>query len=660
MFRKIKAFFRRLFSRDADGHNRPAREGDDGGGGGVVGLGPPSPEGISGEPMFGGPSIYRSELAQFRWAAVAEAQNVARSNPDPEVWKDGQLAFELERSIAHDHEGLRDRLANYVGFQLFTAAQALYPLAAQVASGREVLRRLDNRLVRTIHDYNGLYEEVKRDPLELGRYYRLRSESAHRLRWALAGVFIAAEFIITGFVFDDMLPVDIPLLGFVVALGVMVMLVAIPHYAAQGIKEGITDYHSHERAALKTEGKKIPGWMNRLAHLEEQDDQGFRFVASVVGLILLLSIIPLSILRAAEIDRFTDVASFGVLFVFFLLIQLGISGYFFLREWLDHGMASHNLEKLAKHREELELQREETLQQLSAVIANFYTTAEQLIFVVREAPRWDSYIVQCSQATMHHIRHVVVVEHPELGPFVTWARIPYHGRADSDELKESAYPLDPLSYEHRSLDEDGLLGREWWMREAGRALATLPPSSRALEELLSDPPKAQGQPPADDDAAPDAVEADGEGHPLGDPGAEDVSWLLTKSPAMILREFLHRYFDLDAQYRRPATLDIELITTEVPEAPSAPGSTDVEPELDVDQGVEATDVDAPEPIADGSASNGASLADAPPDDDGLLIDVAADAPLEEVGASPEAVVAETAGLEFDRGGADQPVSGGVD
>jgi hypothetical protein len=534
--------------------------------------------------MFGGPNVYRSELAQFRWAAVAEAQNLARSNPDPEVWKDGQLAFELERSIAHDHEGLRDRLANYVGFNVSRTVQALYPLAADVASGREALRRLDNRLVRTVNDYNSLYEEVKRDPLELGRYYRLRSVSATRTRWALAGVFIAAEFIITGFVFDDMIPMDIPLLGFVVALGVMVMLVAIPHFAAQGIKEGITDYHGHERAALKAEQKPIPGWMNRLAHLEEQDDRGFRLVASVVGLVLLLSIIPLSILRAAEIDKFTDVASFWVLLLFFILVQLGISGYFFLREWLDHGMASHNLEKLAKHREELELQRETTLQQLSSVIAAFYTSAEELIFFVREAPRWDSYLIQCSQATMHHIRHAVAVEHPELGPFITWARIPYHGRADAEELEKSEYPLDPLSHEHRSLDEEGLLGREWWMREAGRALAALPPSSRALEEVLSDTGAAAGAPSTD--AATVA---------LTEPRHEDVSWLLTKSPAMILREFLHRYFDLDAQYRRPPTLDIEIITTEEPEAPTPEVGEPVTPE---DPPTDPTDDTAADHVVD--------------------------------------------------------------
>jgi len=471
----------------------------------------------AGEPGEGGPSVFMQELAELRWSAQQEAVNQARKTMDPEAWANGQFAFEYERTLAHEHEGLRDRLSNYVGGRVRDEVRELYSLAGDVATIRDELRVVDRDLVQVTRDFNERFEEVREDPQELGRYYRLRSPTKQAAKKLVAGVFILSEFIISGYIFDQIITTDIPLLGWVFALGLMVMLVVVPHFAAQGIKSGITRYHSFDEKHYEDDGEEAPSDARRRSHQEEQDDRGFRIVASIVGILLICLILPLSSLRATEIDG-------GVLwFFFFLFLQLGISGYFFLREWLDFGEASDNLWKLAEAKDLLEDERSGVLADHAEAIADFHDEAEDLLFTLREAPRWDSYIVQSYLGTIHYFRHLVAVERPDLDPFVTLAKVPYLG--SEDDLEHSnAYPLDPVSREHRSLEADNAFGREWWMKRMSDALVEIPESE--LE--------------------------DNDGDDL-----TDASWLVTKSPSLILREFLRRYFDLDDCYKRPSILDLE-------------------------------------------------------------------------------------------------------
>lgn len=82
-----------------------------------------------------------------------------------------------------------------------------------------------------------------------------------------------------------------------------------------------------------------------------------------------------------------------------------------------------------------------------------------------------------------------------------------------------------MSEEHRSLEEDGPMGREWLLRTAAEALA--------------------------------GIEDEGEDESAdGQKAAPEANWLVTKSPDLLLAEYLRRYFDLDVKYKRPAGLDL--------------------------------------------------------------------------------------------------------
>src|SRR5687767_10497493 len=106
-----------------------------------LGMGDDNGEYEAGE---GGPSIFKADLAAYRWMAQQEAVNIARRGVDPERWADGRMAFEFERAIAHGHEGMRDRLANYVGQRVRDEVRELYEKAGDVGQIRDDLRRTDN------------------------------------------------------------------------------------------------------------------------------------------------------------------------------------------------------------------------------------------------------------------------------------------------------------------------------------------------------------------------------------------------------------------------------------------------------------------------------------------------------------------------------------
>lgn len=52
--------------------------------------------------------------------------------------------------------------------------------------------------------------------------------------------------------------------------------------------------------------------------------------------------------------------------------DLVLSGYFFLREWLDHGHPSHGLHKLGEEKEAIEAERRATLESVSDAVSEFH------------------------------------------------------------------------------------------------------------------------------------------------------------------------------------------------------------------------------------------------------------------------------------------------
>jgi hypothetical protein len=464
----------------------------------------------------GGPSFFRQELAELRWAAQSEALNVARSGIDPTRWDDGRLAFDFERGLAHGYSGLRDRLANVVGDRIREQCRELYDLAADVGNERANLARIDHTMEHTMREWKQNHEEVIDNQLDLNRYLRLKFVNSNVIKVLVAGVFVLSEFIISGRVFEQLLSDLPPGLGYVLAFGVTLALIVIPHFAALGLKDGLTQHHRFDKEAIEAAGQAVPPEKERAVHVEEKDDKGFRWAASLVGIGLLIMIIPLTVIRVkGEGDGF-DWWSF----FFLILLQYSLSGYFFLREWLDHGQPSHRMHMSDKSKEHVERLRAKAISDLGSAAAAFHNEAEDLIFTITQAPRWDSYIVSSYYETIRYCRHLIRLANPEYEQFITWARVPYLGSQSS--AMQSPFPVDPLSNEHMLLEEDSLLGREWLLRTTTGAL-----SSAAMgAEATASAPEVR---------------------------TPDVSWLMTKSPDQLLETFLMRYYGLPLSYSRSIT-----------------------------------------------------------------------------------------------------------
>ena len=481
----------------------------------IVGFGHEDEE--SGDPGEGGPSIFMEDLEHLRESGLREAQKLGSKELTPEAWEAGRLAFEFERALAHDHDGIRDRLSSHVAAAVRDSTADLYDAASEVGQTRDELRRADRNLVTVTRAWKKILNDVQHDELEIGRYTRLRSRSYKFFKILVGACFFGAEVAISTALFDGVVEADNPALPILFALGLILMLIFVPHYSAIGLKEGLTKNHEYEQAVYENAGVEVPHRVRKKVQQEQVEDLGFKLIAGVLGLVLIGLFIPLSSLRATELagpDAGWD------WFVFFLLMQFAISGYFFLREWMDHGIASHNLKHLDELMEGAEDDRLAALENYAGALADFHAQAEDLHFYLKEAPRWDSHIVQSYLATIHQFRHAVALQRDDLDAFITNAREPTLSLEKS--IGEINRPLDPVSREHPSLERDDSFGREWWLEQAAAALKELP--------------------------RPDISDDGGE-------GSVDGSWLITSGPTLLLREYLRRFFGVSELYQHPPEID---------------------------------------------------------------------------------------------------------
>lgn len=481
-------------------------------------------------------SEMQTQLSRLRWIATAEAVNIVRSQPDPADWPDGEMVFELERSTAHEHEALRDDLAQRVSRRVAVVAARIYDRAAAIARRRSKLHDIDTELVRKTHDWREVYMLIKHDDQELARYQRSRSSKSQSLKWGVAIVLIAAEFMLTQAAFAGLFSVE--WFRFVVVIGTMVMLIVVPHYVALGIKDGQVHHYASLEKAYRERGLEPPSRIGHMARREGSEDRVFIWAG--VGMMVLITAlaVALGLIRTYEVSG--SYGSLGLWAVFYVSLQLAISGYFFFREYQDYGNLAGNLKLLSERREKLIAKRQRILAGLADDMAAFEEDAEELLEVYESFPRWDSYVVDEYLATVHWIRHVVSTQLSEIAPLVSLARIPYLGAADEVDPDDR---VDPIWNEHRALADDSLRGRDWRIERIGDQWAV-----------------AFGQ-----EAGVVSTHAD----------AQDFSWMIRRNPGEMLKEFLDRYFDIEVDYDSPEELEIGEITTEEANthiAPDAAGS----------------------------------------------------------------------------------------
>lgn len=470
------------------------------------------------EPGEGAPPFLADDLAALRWTSQQEAVNVGRMDLEPERWAGGRMSFEWERAMAHEHEGLRDRLANHVSAAAREETVALYGLAGRVACARDALRDADRDLGVITHSWNKVYRDVHSDELELDRYFRLKSRTHSLFKWLIAVALFLTEIAVSTALFDQTVADDVPAYPFLFALGLILILIVVPHYAAIGLKDGVSRYHEAELDAFDASDEPVPIALRRKARLEEVEDRGIRFVAAVAGLALVALFIPLSSLRGTHLGD-GDQPVFW--FSFFFLLQACISAYFFLREWMDYGTAALNLRHQEEAKQDAENWRQKCFDQYTDAVAEFMQEAQQLLFLYRDAPRWDSYVVQTYLATVHYFRHVVSVTNPELDVFIRNATVPRLAPG-GDGVPER--DLDASSSEHPGLAGDASpFSRGWWLREMGAALA-------------------QGSSPVE---PPES----------GDPSRPAPAPAVFENPHRLLAHFLEFHGSSEAAYRRPEVLD---------------------------------------------------------------------------------------------------------
>ena len=76
-----------------------------------------SPDGVdlgisAGEEMEageGGSSPFSEELASWRFTHLQQSVDLSKAKYSPEAWPDGRFYYDLETSLAHAHQEIRDR-----------------------------------------------------------------------------------------------------------------------------------------------------------------------------------------------------------------------------------------------------------------------------------------------------------------------------------------------------------------------------------------------------------------------------------------------------------------------------------------------------------------------------------------------------------------------
>lgn len=479
----------------------------------------------------GGAMPCERDAQHLNWVMANKAVEVSMSSPNPELWSGGRMSFPAERFAAFGFEKLRDTVANYAAEQVRAATGEMVKFAGLITERRDDLRQIDERIDSTSSHLATKLDEVRRDEIELKRYYRLRDQNSSYLKYLVAFFFVITEFVISAQVFIKVFPNLLSGLEWILSLGVTLALIVIPHYTALGLKEGMTRHHQPEKDLHERAGRRVPLRVLRSLSFEEMDDRIFRIASMIVGLLLVIMVVPLSYLRAtAEVAPDAPFPVFPFLFLMFL--QFALSGYFFLREWLNHGPTSEAVHFVEKELTALLKQRTETYGALQRCLVAYHSASEQLVFTVQQAPRWDSYLVSAYLESIWSFRSIVTQHNPELAVFIHGAAIP---TLAGISFTESAHGLVGVSVttEHPVLGENGPCGRMWWMREANAYLGTSYQDVTEFEDLAL--VSGNGQDP---DGA-----AGGQAQPTG--------WPVLKAPDELLGEYLFRYGGFTLRYTPP-------------------------------------------------------------------------------------------------------------
>jgi hypothetical protein len=377
-----------------------------------------------------------------------------------------------------------------------------------VGTLRDSLRTVDAELIEKTREHDQNHRLLAENHHELGRFHRMKNPNQKAIKLAIASALIITELVLAAQVFSEVIRDDIPLVGYGAAAGVVLLLVVIPHYVAQGLKEGLTRFHQFELEASERNGHALTASLERNVHVELQEDKVFRWIAAFLLAMLLAMIIPLSFLRA---EHAGDGSLWYVLL--YLFVQLGVSGYFFLREWNDLSNLCEAAEMSERLRASLITRRAAVVEDLNGAMAEFFAIGEDAVRIAKQAASWDRQLVDAYYSTIEHFRGTIATARPDLAPFLFWA-----SRPAMDAL--TASPSRPLGgVEGEDADEIGGVpgGRTWW-----------------IEQLSS------------------SVGASSSGD------GDHAGWMVTKAPLKLLEYYLATVVDVRLEYSYPIDLDLSV------------------------------------------------------------------------------------------------------
>lgn len=413
------------------------------------------PEGVIEDPSQGGASIYRVELDSYRKAHIQQSVDAARRGVEPAAWHDGRIIFDHEFALAHSHQALRDRLQVWIRSDFSDEISEMGARATEVIAQQGRLEVADQRLIDAKRSYAEALARIQ-DGHEQIRFNSRRNPYAIFFKWLVAVIFVLSELLMTGYIFQGAIHLGFggaageQILPFILAVGVMVMFVAGPHFLAKGLK--LIDNSSSKD--LEVEGPSKRTFLTRNSRISEAH---LTRALWIFGASLILLMIPLSIMRAQG----TIAGNRMLWFFLFFFVQLGVSAYFFVREWMDSGSPSEILHSAEKELGRERSNRDAEAEEYGFALSDFLEVANPCMKVVLDLFRHDGQIVEEFYATIHFGRSAMEAEAPSLRTFINGARIPYLGpRGEIEDERGLVY--DAVSSSNRVHEEDGPRSRDWW------------------------------------------------------------------------------------------------------------------------------------------------------------------------------------------------------
>ena len=382
----------------------------------------------------------------------------AESRIDPSIWPEGRIEFVHEQKTAKGYQSLRDRLQKDFRKEIAVRAASLLVTVSRVSAIERQAAQVSEFLLKARREVEARLQEIDNDLPEQKKLSKLSDGMYQSMKFLLSFLFVATEFIMTGNAFSNAIHFGFAntkldnFLPYFLATGVLILLVAIPHYGARGLR--ILQYEN----ALK-----------------ESSDEGLLAVKGVPGertYRLLLALLPVTLVGViVSLTYFRALAASGPKWLWYLLfgsVQLALCCYFFVREWLDFGVVSSSCHEAKKQVKELSNQLAKWQKKRDHEVAKYLKISAPLYGRALGFPRLDSAIIEDFGATILDGRGILTNKFPHLAPFIEGARFP-HLNDFTDIADDRGNAFSAMTNSNRTAEAPDFRGRNHLVKQISNA-----------------------------------------------------------------------------------------------------------------------------------------------------------------------------------------------